>query len=121
MTLLKRLEEGPGSRELSDECLLAVGWKMVGRPPFNVWYKPNGEMFRSYIRGNVRPDPSQNLQDAVDWMVPEGHGWSVMTHDRTDEGRMPGACVDGCSANAPTPALALCAAGIRAMEGQSDG
>ena len=79
MTLIEKLEAATeGSRELSDECLLAVGFRRenfsIGdgskANPFTVatgWRGPDGTLYTI-----DRPDPSQNVQDAIDWMVPEG-------------------------------------------------
>ena len=74
MTLAKRLEAGPGSRELSDECLLAVGWNEPYRDEGNTkvpFLTPKGHRWRVAVDGPL-PDPSRNLHDAVTWMVPEG-------------------------------------------------
>ncbi len=109
-SLIARLEAGPGSRELSDECLLAVGW---GKLPLTeyLWIDPSGKTH------DARPDPSQNVQDAIDWMVPEG--WSgggriiggppypIELLRVVGEGRLEWG-------HAATPALALSAASLRA-------
>ncbi len=55
-TLLAEIEAAPeGSRELSDEMLLAHGWKRdVSRGAY--WYTPDG-----HYTGITRPDPSRSL------------------------------------------------------------
>ena len=108
-SLAKRLEAGPGSRKLSDECLLAVGWPEYKIIPGNVRYVQD------------RPDPSQNLQDAVTWMVPPGWEWQLEWEiDSDDESGVArveiGDPMRGLAGEAPTPALALCIAALKAME-----
>ena len=134
MTLIERLEAGPGSRELSDECLLAVGWRVSTVNGITTWYSPRG-----LSHGILRyPDTSQNLQDALDWLVPEG--WhvsflaagdrdmgvnntnryprcSVSPNLNNDEGWKRGIAV--CE-KAATPALALCAASLKARAGHEN-
>jgi hypothetical protein len=130
MSLIERLERGPGSRELSDECLLAVGWTTAevylgGGLHGTRWYAPNGSSF-----GDNRPDPSQNLQDALDLMKPEG--WSVKAYIHDDISHMSvyrlgevknlardiaGGPHDG---DAATPALGLSAASLRAGEAMKE-
>ena len=115
MTLIEKLETGPGSRELSDECLLAVGWQRVGKAGVH-WYDPDG--FRFY---GTRPNPSQNLQDAVTWMVPEGWDWEMEWESGADgmywengTARVkmgnPDLLIDP---EAASPALALCIAALK--------
>ena len=128
MTLIEKLERGPGSRELSDECLLAVGWHvgMVDGTP--TWRDPNGQVW--VYRG--RPDPSQNLQDALDWMVP-GRGLMYLNIRRYSDGK--GAIVtsavlwppgpppgpkEGWRGNAPTLPLSVSAASLRAREAMKE-
>ncbi len=113
-TLVARLEAAPGgSRELSDECLLAVGWARGKRQVATIhgidytWIRPDGS---EQYYGTDAPDPSQNVQDAIDWMVPEGCRWDVQ-QDRTAAF----ASIDGeTTGRMATPALALSAAGLRA-------
>lgn len=119
MTLIERIEAAPeGNRELSDECLLAAGWT-ESEIMYADLVRPDGKMIN---RANC-PDPSQNMQDAIDWMVPENancHGY-----DQTPEGcegyvsrnyvksRSEAWLIEG---RAATPALALAAAALRARE-----
>jgi hypothetical protein len=127
-TLIERIEAGPGSRELSDECLLAVGWRKddklrdIYAPR---WFAPDGTEWRHADR----PDPSQNLQDAIDWMMPEEWtAWGIQSMFRktrfsVDLSRLTECDAGGddwAHANAPTPALALCAAALRARETMED-
>lgn len=109
--LIERIKAGPGSRELSDKCLLAVGWvfRDNGRDLAR-WISPRGEVWEPY----EQPNPSQNLQDAIDWMVPEDAQWSM---DARAEAAI--AYVGPTNENegdALKPALALCAAALRARE-----
>ena len=125
MTLIEKLERGPGSRKLSDECLLAVGWPKDKVTPGNVRYVKD------------RPDSSQNLQDALDWMVPEEwHVDCLATPDldchpenpaaqnrvllRPDLNNDAGWKCGMKEAFAATPALALCAASLRAREAMKE-
>ena len=86
--LIRDLEESPPSRELSDRVLLACGWKRVhpwhdkmgfeqpeklsASLPWR-WRSSSGEEFQP----GRQPDPTRNLQDAVDWVVPEGWSYEV--------------------------------------------
>lgn len=114
MTLIEKLEQGPGSRELSDECLLAVGW-MPGNDAAKWWFNPIDRQW------NHPPDPSQNLQDALDWMVPEGWDWEMdWTTDSGGENVLatcragdPMLLLDG---EAATPPLAASIVGLRIHE-----
>ena len=115
MTLIERLEAAEtGSRELSDECLLAVGWQKEDvAHQRGIWLAPS-----SWIYGWNRPDPSRNLQDALDWMVPEGAQWSIDAK--------PGAAIayvgptNENEGDAVTPACALSAASLRAHEAMEE-
>ena len=110
-TLIARLEEATeGSRELSDECLLAVGFAPVP-DALTMWTYPNGD----YAVTAELPDPSQNVQDAIDWMVPEGCPWEMKSVGMVEMGTERGP-VEGIAA---TPALALCVASLKAR--QADG
>jgi hypothetical protein len=144
--LIKRLEKArEGSRELSDECLLAVGWR-VERPKdcgmrdqtgdcYGCGSKPPGGDKCAVPRSNwiwinptrislsgKRPHVTQNVQDAIDWMVPEGWCgnvdfgvgeaqeailWNPTSNQETD------------AQFAPTPTLALCIASLRAIEARA--
>lgn len=67
--LITDLERGPGSRELSDQVLMALGavtreyYEGFKTPWF--YYDKKGHM----IYEDKRPDPTRNLQDAVN-LVP---------------------------------------------------
>lgn len=133
MNLIERIEQATeGSRELSDECLLARGFKrrqrlsIDGKPmPYWLWDFPDGT--RCYP--NEVPDPSRNVQDCIDWMVPEGWGAELK---KTPDGRGLARLFDSTPypnvkktnvIEAATPALALCAASraIEAMKESDDG
>ncbi len=124
--LLSQLEAATeGSRKLSDEMLLAHGWRPyeVGRfmGPIYYWHGPNGES----VSEERRPDPSRNLQDAVS-LVPEGSGWSVEVdiHEASariavpfeDHGQRFISSDQTFRSDAKTPSLALCIAIIKAHE-----
>lgn len=113
--LISRIEAATeGSRELSDECLLAVGWQKH----YPGMLRPDGHV----IPLHELPDPSQNLQDAVDWMLPEGSEYEIST--------LYGVARVGVDLNTDSPcygehkggdvALALCAASLRAIEARAD-
>ena len=76
--LIAELERAPGgSREISDEILLAAGWTQSAplkifnkRTSDRIWHNAAGEI----VSPHMRPDPSQNLQDAhltknSDWVL----------------------------------------------------
>ena len=73
--LIAELESAQeGSRALSDEVLLALGWKReqvsLSPPGLHSWKMPDG----TWAEG--LPDPTRDLQDIVD-LVPERWGWSI--------------------------------------------
>lgn len=124
--LIKRLQDASGgSRGLSDEVLVALGyWKASEDAPgypdgtLTVWHKPNGEVIRT-----IRPNPTVSLDDVVA-MVPEG--WSIGLDVWTGMDKLNHAY---CSLSHPidedivahskmktTPALALCIAILKAKE-----
>lgn len=86
-SLIEKLEQAEaGSREISDECLLAVGWvrdrrkTAEGRYADFGWIRPDGKA----VNGAGGPNVSENVQDAIDHMVPAEmncHGY-----DKTPEG-----------------------------------
>jgi hypothetical protein len=115
--LISALQEGPGSRELSDRVLWELGWglqteRWPGRlEDQQIWYPPNSE--DAFV--GERPDPSQSIDDAVA-LVPEGmdctvctKGWALVFGESPPMGRLEEVH------RAPTPALALCVAIIRAL------
>ena len=128
MTLIERVIAGPGSRELSDEVLLACGWTRREEPltvldgvpqaVAIIWADTDGR------RVFEAPSPTESIDDALR-LVPDGWFWRVgrstlyagWAHlnrkhpNHCDEG-------DEFSANAASPPLALTAAALRArMEG----
>lgn len=125
--LIARLEAAEaGSRELSDEVLVALGWRCeeeewIGRLGIiKVWYRPNGEV----VRIGCRPSPTESVDDALG-LVPEGLIWSLGI-DGVGPSAMIGEEFPGEYAiarqwyavvdSAATPALALCVAVLRARE-----
>jgi hypothetical protein len=114
--LLARLEAADaGSRELSDEALLATGR----------WAR-HGELWSVQLTPGIwtpwchpAPDPTNSLDDARRWLVPEGWQWKV-EQTPTDEGPCPGAQVNWrLKEYAATPELAFCAAALRAQAAQA--
>lgn len=81
-SLMSRLRDAAeGSRELSDEVLLALGWK---RAPS--WRSPDGKVFPHAI-----PNPTVSLDDAValvgtkyQWTIEEGLAWLHWLDDSPD-------------------------------------
>lgn len=68
--LISRLESAEtGSRELSDEVLLALGFKIDAA---GWWLRPND--LDEFLRSDQRPDPTRSFDDAVG-LVPEG--WAI--------------------------------------------
>jgi len=108
--LIAELEAGPGSREMGDRCLLAVGWSVQWRyQTAEVWCPPGGGDDDWVF---AAPNPTTSLGAAIRWMVPEGARWDVQ-QDRT----CAWASVDGAmSQHKTSPALALCIASLRARE-----
>ena len=73
--LVTELEQAnEGDRELSDQVLRALGWKLkqlsLSPPGMHGWQAPDGKW------PGDPPDPTRSLDDAVD-LVPEGMGWSI--------------------------------------------
>lgn len=115
--LIKRLESAAeGSQEISDKCLLAVGWAWrypaIGDGPHDYtgsdMVRPDGK-FQNY---SGLPSPSENVQDAIDWMVPEGCPWEMKSVGMVEMGTKCGP-VEGIAA---TPAIALSAASLKARQ-----
>ena len=116
--LIARLEAAPhGSRGLSDEALLAVGWTIGGLAR---WVAPDGTKFTPVMR----PDPSRSVDDALKWMVPEGWWWvlnsglsqhGVATALLGQEGAGMGNQIE---ARGHSPALAITIASLEALEAE---
>ena len=108
-SLKERLETGPGSRELSDEFLLACGWLELPHNDDQDWVSPH-DIF--YYYGHT-PNPTLDINAAME-LVPDG--WLINglgQREKNDfsitfaNGYLTGANVYG---RAPTLALAICAA-----------
>lgn len=121
--LIARLEAATeGSRELSDEVLRACGWTtdwLAEGSLHPTWHAPG-----CWPKGSiVRPDVSRSLDDALA-LVPEG--WRITVIGSTFTGSPSprwrwlfqrfGLSGGEPYGEAATPALALCAAILRAME-----
>lgn len=116
--LIARLESAErGDRELSDEVLIACGWM---RDTTNLgdilWKAPDTN--ETYF-ATSHPDPSRSMDDAIaecerndfEWTRHRGaNGRMTMQVDARSDGPL------GRMAQASTPALALCAALIRALQ-----
>ena len=119
--LIAKLEQAQeGSRVLSEEVLLALGWAIRvsdKSPHFVYWIKPGGGEFSS----DNRPEPTQNLQDATGLLAPDF--WWVVSGGAQKTTGAPDAHV-GCrgrqiysqNGKATTPALALSIAILKAVE-----
>ncbi|MDJ0513107.1 MAG: hypothetical protein QNJ62_06655 [Methyloceanibacter sp.] len=122
--LIEDLRAAPeGSRQLSDRVLLACGWT---KDSLDDWWAPNQK-----YGGPNRPDPTRNLQDAVDWVVPEG--WRVDSLSQSWNGEWwdcalteigepawdyDGSLIAETDKGVSTPALALCIASLEARESE---
>lgn len=135
--LIERLETAEsGSRELSDEVLLALDWTYAlkssaitgsGGGDIEMWHSPAGLMHHG-----PRPSPAESVDDALS-LVPDGY-W--LTLQRSKSVGHPPQChaklygdadtldrdmedweeYEYVANNFATPALALCAAILRAHE-----
>ncbi|KKK62212.1 hypothetical protein LCGC14_3006570, partial [marine sediment metagenome] len=109
--LIAELEQAKeGSRALSDRVLLALGYSLKTRTL--EWYTPAGVVIGHNSDWSRRPDPSRNLQCAVD-LVPEGHPWTLDSIGIVEMGTTTGKPVEGIAA---TRAIAMCIAILKAME-----
>ena len=116
--LIRRLEAGETGREISDECLLAIGWEQVdyedpGWPFGSVtdWINPAGKAWLA----PGRPHVTESLDAAIAHMVPEWHKGLVIKHDSKGvEVVIEGDGGHEVMALAPTAAGAMCAAGLMA-------
>lgn len=85
--LIQRLADGPGSRELSDEVLLACGWERQKHGPMYFrWHSPNGRGFEG-TDIQYRPDPTRSVDDALA-LVPEGWTRGVLSWPGYDNGKL---------------------------------
>ena len=111
--LIVRLESAKvGTRELSDEALLAVGFERAG----TLWVGPGHRTFMV----DAQPDPTRSVDDALKWMVPEGWWW-VLNSGLSQHGVATAllgqeAAGNQIEARGHSPALAATAAGLKAKE-----
>lgn len=124
--LIARIESASeGSRKLSDECLLAAGFEYgapVGPSSYGMvgWKSPIGTKYNDLDA----PDPTRNLQDVLDWMVPGGAEYDIRAWTAVNGSEYATAIIyvgvspeEGVeSIMCATPALALTAAALRARE-----
>ncbi len=119
MDLIARIEATlEGSRSLSDECLLAVGWEKRLHD-IAEFIRPDGVI----VNALAAPHVTGNLQDTLDWMGADddwlfinksGDTRQVHVTMHPDTG--------GAEGWGNTSALAFCAASLRALkEEKSDG
>lgn len=108
--LIAKLEAAEaGSRELSDEVLLACGWRIIEREMeapatalAEVWFSPDG------IEADEPPSPTESVDDALG-LMPEGAYWRLQ---RRSDGFF--ATLAFTNSRAATVPLSLCAAILRA-------
>lgn len=104
--LAARLEAATeGSRELSDEVLVACGWTV---DPGLFWRKPDG-----WHCHDDAPDPTRSVDDSIA-LIGERR-WYIAASARDDMGGY-FVQVGKPTAHAATPALALCAAIVKGVE-----
>jgi hypothetical protein len=120
--LLRDLETAEaGSRELSDRVLLALGWMKDDYAP---WLRPDG-VYLNPRNGGCNPTEDLNACVAL---VPEGWAWLVQRVDAPGHAssadlwipaqRTQGLKKERARADAATPALAFCAALVRAKQSE---
>ena len=121
--LISRLEKSrKGSRKLSDEVLLSLGWHKKdlnkGRA---LWCSPDGSSGWGY---DLRPDPTRSIDDAIKLRA---DNWEVSFVVEAD-GRASASIWDRLGDITPnratiydgaTPALALCIALVKMAQGSN--
>jgi hypothetical protein len=113
LALAERCEQAAGpDRELDAEIALAIGYtrEKKGRERIAWWRNPKGQQIGYDGWHNFPPSFTASLDAAVT-LVPEGCGWMVM-NNAAKVGRWP--------SRGATPALALCAAALRAKAASHD-
>jgi hypothetical protein len=112
LALADRCEQAAGpDRELDVAIARALDWKPLYRDDYSKWWPPaavedSRARKRSILHHPTQPLPAFTASlDAAVTLVPEGYGWMVMKNV-AKVGRWP--------KRAATPALALCAAALRA-------
>jgi len=116
--LLQRLHAAPsGSRALSDEVLLALGWTFEpdkDGDPAKDWMRLDG------MRCPFAPNVTESVDDCLS-LVPEGWRWSATTihgHGYVELTPKEGQRVDGYGNGVP---LAFCEALIKTHEAKENG
>jgi hypothetical protein len=131
LALAERCEQAAGpDRELDVAIARALGWKPLYRDDYSQWWPPAAvadarERKRSILHHPTQPLPMFTASlDAAVTLVPEGYYWQAANGKRRHS--EPQACADLFVAHGPTrgdmsftvdaatPALALCAAALRA-------
>jgi hypothetical protein len=117
--LIEKLEAATeGSRELDAEIALACGWRFNKGTVYSYhWLDPQGAH-------NAVPSPFTESLDAALTLVPEGWGYQQGSHPRA-ACKACAFCFEGADdfhnqppSFAPTPALALCIAALKARAAQ---
>lgn len=130
-SLIEALQEGPGSRELSDRVLRHFGWHseistLQKGTQITRWFSPDGNHFESDFPPDPhddndydRPSPTESVDDALalvpdrEWMLDIGNDecYASMNHQIEDMGD-----IFKAAGVAPTLALAICIAILKAHE-----
>ena len=112
--LIRQIEEATGpDRGLDAEIALAIGWRLDQSEPRDRWWEPD----RSHYLDEP-PEFTASL-DAALTLVPEGIAiWRIGNNDDQWEGEGPflARCGGPRFTFAATPALALCAAALKARQ-----
>lgn len=124
-TLLEEiLQAEEGSRNLSDRYLLALGWQGIEPNRSGIiaahWTNPSGQD----IPQGLRPDPTRNLQDAIDSLL-KGWTWGLASAVRSSPavssvGNQDAGKESIQVASAATPQLAMCAANLKTRMASSE-
>jgi hypothetical protein len=120
--LIERLEKAEGpDRALGDEVLFACGWGCeeagFGPDTYLVWSTPDES---DTFRDGDQPNPTSSI-DAALTLVPEGHDWlvSMGVGEPALAAVALATSVRNSEAEAPSPAIALCIAALKAREAVS--
>lgn len=118
LTLAERCEQAAGpDREFDVAIARALGWKPLYRDDYSKWWPPaavedSRARKRSILHHPTQPLPAFTASlDAAVTLVPEGCGWMVMKNV---------AKVARWPKRGATPALALCAAALRARAAMAE-
>lgn len=116
--LASRLEAATeGSRELSNEVLLACGWQSDERG----WWYPQGDDPYWWLHHGCQPSPTESVDEAGKLVEAKGWWWTCGNCRREGHATIgpeigSAGPSDGIEGLAATPALALSAALVHALE-----